>query len=545
MVAVFMALALVGLVIMQVNWIRHDLEIREERFAQQVSEALSKAVGKLETRESVRIISKNIPWAFEDSVVHYFEDFPEPAEPPEFPEPPEEITLDSAFLNENMNISFQDSVESNISIVSRSGKGEEKVIVSVNSDKKHAAKAFAEMQKTRQEAVNTYKKQKVQAQIDMEKARIQMKKISKVMSKMAVEYERKDIQLLERINPELIDSLVGFEFKNIGITLPYSISLLGGQKDSVIWKREIPQADSHALNEYKTNLFPGDIVNRKDVVKVGFPQTLGFFLSSIWLMLVSSALFTLAIVCLFSYTLYIILRQKKLSEIRNDFINNMTHEFKTPIATIRLASDAINNPEVISDKEKIKFYTSIIKDENDRMNSHVENILQMALFDRKLFAPDLTSVNMHDVIADAISKISLQVEQRRGCINFHPNAENSTVQADARFIPVVIMNLLDNAVKYCESDPVIEIETKNSGKNLIISVQDNGIGMSKEMQKRIFEKFYRVPSGNLHNVKGFGLGLSYVKAIVSAHHGSIHVTSAPGKGSRFEILLPLSLENNG
>lgn len=548
-IAALMAISLVGLVAMQMNWIRHDLQIREERFALQVSDALMQAVNKLETKESVQLVTTNFPWVFEDSLVEYFSEIPESVEIPEIPEDIvlENIDthLDTVFQNHEFTYSssISDSGQNNVRVYSSAKNGDEKVVVSINSNgintetTKNGKKIIRvyndQTQLAREEAIIA----KEIAERERERANLRFKKIGKAMKKMAIEYERKDVTLMQRRNPETLDSLIGDELNNQGVRLPYSIALFSGPEDSIIWQRGQVTGSNVGSKEYSANLFPGDIINRNDIVKVGFNDTFTYFLSSMWLMLLSSAFFTLAIVFIFSYTLYIIFKQKKLSEIRNDFINNMTHEFKTPIATIRLASEAIANNEVIRDPDKVKFYTRIISDENDRMNSHVENILQMALFDKKAFAPDLTNVNMHDVIADAVTKFSLQVEEKGGRIDFHPGASNYTVRADARFISVIIMNLLDNAVKYSNQNPIIKIETKDSDKGLFISVEDNGIGMDNATQRRIFEKFYRVPSGNLHNIKGFGLGLSYVKAIVSAHNGTIHVHSKPGEGSKFEIVL--------
>jgi two-component system phosphate regulon sensor histidine kinase PhoR len=221
----------------------------------------------------------------------------------------------------------------------------------------------------------------------------------------------------------------------------------------------------------------------------------------------------------------------------------MTHELKTPIATIRLASEAINNPGVIRDPEKVLHYTRIINDENTRMNDHVENILQMAQFDRKDFIRELKETDMHEVIRESIEKMQLQVAQKGGKIIFEPNAQLHSMPADRRYIAIVLSNLIDNAIKYNTSSPVIKITTVNTGNDLTISVSDNGIGMTTEQCRKVFEKFYRVTTGNLHAVKGFGLGLSYAKAIVLAHGGTISVTSEPGAGSRFDLHFRLTPYN--
>jgi two-component system phosphate regulon sensor histidine kinase PhoR len=244
----------------------------------------------------------------------------------------------------------------------------------------------------------------------------------------------------------------------------------------------------------------------------------------------------------FTYTVYIIFRQKKLSDIKNDFINNMTHEFKTPIATISLATDAVNNPKIFENRESVSRYMGIIKEENQRMHKHVETILQMALLDKKDFAINKDEVNMHEIINKAVEQMQLLVEVKEGKIDSDLVAEKFVVIGDANLLFNSIMNLLDNANKYTPEKPSIKISTSVKEKMLSIVVEDNGIGMSREVQKSIFEKFYRAHTGNIHDVKGFGLGLSFVKAIATAHKGDVRVVrSEQGKGTTMELLIPFNL----
>jgi two-component system phosphate regulon sensor histidine kinase PhoR len=226
--------------------------------------------------------------------------------------------------------------------------------------------------------------------------------------------------------------------------------------------------------------------------------------------------------------------------MKTDFINNMTHEFKTPIATISLAADSLNNPVVLKNEEKILRFSRIIKQENIRMHKQVEKVLQMALLDKKDFNLKWTSVDMHDLILSAIENISLQVETREGSVKGFLNASESIVKGDHTHLSNIINNLLDNANKYSPQKPHITVFTRNVDKGLEIMVKDEGIGLSREVRKFIFDKFYRVPTGNLHNVKGFGLGLSYVKTMVEAHKGKIDVRSELGKGSSFILYFPFS-----
>ncbi len=258
----------------------------------------------------------------------------------------------------------------------------------------------------------------------------------------------------------------------------------------------------------------------------------------IWFIL-GAILFTIIITTAFFITVRTLLKQKKLSEIKSDFINNMTHEFKTPLATISLAVDALKNEKVSGNKEKSDYFTGIIKEENKRMNKQVETILQAALLDKKEVQLNMKRLLAHDIIVNVLNNINLQVEEKGGKIDVELEAENDLILADEVHFTNVINNLLDNAVKYSKDNLHIKLSTKNAGNHLKIKIEDNGIGMNKETLHRIFEKFYRAHTGNVHNVKGFGLGLSYVKTMIDAHHGNIKAESVLGKGSSFTISLPL------
>lgn len=256
--------------------------------------------------------------------------------------------------------------------------------------------------------------------------------------------------------------------------------------------------------------------------------------------IIGAVLFTIIITAAFFVTILTLLKQKKLSEIKSDFINNMTHEFKTPLATISLAVDALKNEKVINDKEKTAYFTGIIKEENKRMNKQVETILQAALLDKQEVQLNLKRLPAHDLIVSVLNNINLQVEEKGGKLEVCLDAEKDMILADEVHFTNLISNLLDNAVKYSKDNPLIRLTTLNSGNQLKIRIEDNGIGMNKETLNRIFEKFYRAHTGNVHNVKGFGLGLSYVKTMVNAHHGNIKAESILGKGSTFTITMPLA-----
>ena len=268
-------------------------------------------------------------------------------------------------------------------------------------------------------------------------------------------------------------------------------------------------------------------------------QEIIIFREIIWFVL-GTILFTIIIITAFFITIRALFKQKKLSEIKSDFINNMTHEFKTPIATISLAVDALRNEKVINDQEKSAYFTQIIKEENKRMNQQVETILQASLLDKKAIQLNMKKTNANELIQKAIQNINLPLAEKGGIVSVDLSASNDLIMADDVHFTNIINNLLDNAIKYAgDAAPLITVKSKNLGNQLQISIADNGIGMSKETLSRIFEKFYRAHTGNLHNVKGFGLGLSYVKTMVEAHHGQIKAESTIGKGSIFYISLPV------
>ncbi len=285
----------------------------------------------------------------------------------------------------------------------------------------------------------------------------------------------------------------------------------------------------------------GENLSPREILWVIVPNSSGVVLKELRWRIFIAGLFTLIIFAAFYLTVNTMLRQKKLSEIKNDFINNMTHEFKTPLATISLAVDAMKNEKVLSDKEKMNYFSSIIKEENQRMNRHVETILKAALLDRQDVNLMLKPTHVHDVIKDIADNFTLQLNDKSGKVEMDLDAKNDLIDADEVHFPNLINNLVDNSVKYAKENvpPEIKISTVANGKNMTIRLEDNGIGMSKETVKRIFEKFYRAHTGNVHNVKGFGLGLSYVKTMVDAHGGQIKVDSTPGKGSIFTLELPL------
>lgn len=279
-------------------------------------------------------------------------------------------------------------------------------------------------------------------------------------------------------------------------------------------------------------------LSTEELLVIVVPHVKDIIWKQMYWMVLGAILFTLIIFAAFFITIRALLNQKKLSEIKSDFINNMTHEFKTPLATISLAVDALKNEKVINDRAKMDYFSGIIKDENKRMNKQVETILQAALLDKQEIQLNEEYVHAHKLIDAAVNNIKLPLAEKNGILQMHLDAANDLIKGDEVHLINIINNLLDNAIKYSKESLVIKLSTQNVNTHLRIKIEDNGIGMNKETLHRIFEKFYRAHTGNIHNVKGFGLGLSYVKTIVDAHKGKIKAESVPGKGSTFILDLP-------
>jgi len=290
--------------------------------------------------------------------------------------------------------------------------------------------------------------------------------------------------------------------------------------------------------EYRLDLFEINETESAGKLKIFFPRKTTFLLSAILPSLIASIVFTGLILFCFVYTITIILTQKKVSLMKTDFINNMTHEFKTPIATISLAADSIDSEMIINNPKKIKRFAGIIKEENKRMLEQVEKVLQIAKLDKEDFELKIAEVDINDLTHTAVEHTTLKVNKRGGAINLIMKSTNPIIEGDKNHISNVIHNLLDNANKYSKESPNITVKTIDVKEGIEIEVKDSGIGMSKEDLRRIFEKFYRVSTGNIHDVKGFGLGLSYVKAIVDAHKGTVRVKSELGQGSTFTVFFP-------
>jgi len=288
----------------------------------------------------------------------------------------------------------------------------------------------------------------------------------------------------------------------------------------------------------QAKLFPNDILGKNNYLYLYFPEKSNHVIREVWLPISSSVLFILVIISCFIYAIKVIIRQKALSDTKNDFINNMTHEFKTPLATVSLAVEALQDPELSSQDKFRARYLGIIKDENKRLVSQVENVLQAAALDRKDFNLKIELLNLADILESTVGHFGLQVEKKGGQIIFFNELNQPMIEGDLFHLTHIFNNLLDNANKYSPETPTISIEARDDSDQVFITIKDEGIGLNKDALRKIFDKFYRVPTGNVHDVKGFGLGLSYVKAMLEAHKGGIRVSSELGKGSSFTINLP-------
>ena len=515
---VLMGISLLGIVAVQLYWFNNSVAVRNELFDRSVNEAMNKAVRRLQTGQDLKVI-RGI--AAEDTVSwNPAIAMPTPPPPPPVPE------------MENLEMVVQrDSIHQIISIrtsgdVHPRQNHKSRITTIVGKGKKSSA--ILTENRYGISADSIFQLELISGDPNLGKKISQLKNLS---NQIKIEYRGwengrhiDEVQLKKLLREELADRAIPIDF---------TISVLGG--DSTL-ARKIP-ADKFQ-KWYKVNLFPDDIFRKKLELAVLFPERDQFIGRNTTMLLGLSVIFTLVIFLTFLLSIYQIIRQKKVSEMKSDFINNKTHEFKTPIATISIAADSIANDKVIGEEEKVRFFAGMIKKENKRMNEQVERILQIARLDRKEFEFNFQATNIHPLIAEAVNGFVLQVEQRGGRIESRLEATNSVVTTDPVHFTNLVFNLLDNANKYTTDQPDIRISTANTPGGVQLTVEDNGIGMTKAVQARIFDKFYRLHSGNVHTIKGFGLGLSYIKAILEANNGSIKVFSEPGKGSRFVVFIP-------
>lgn len=345
---------------------------------------------------------------------------------------------------------------------------------------------------------------------------------------------------IHNINMNRLDSIMVGEFCNrMKVNKDYVYGIIDKENNKLLSCSNNAFSDE-ILKTYHTYPIPSCFKKDSIFLAIYFPNQSNYILNRMIFLLIISSLFLIVVIFSFALTIIILLRQKKISEVKSDFVNNMTHEFKTPIATISLASEMITKKSVIESKEKIMQYANIIFEENNRLKSQVEQVLQISVLDKKDFKLLKKDVDIHEVIENAVDNFQLVVQQRDGTINMELKAEPFHIFADPIHLYNIISNLIDNSIKYSPDNPVISISTKSNNNGIFVVIEDKGIGISADNIKHVFKKLYRIPTGNLHDVKGFGLGLYYVKTMVEAHGGKIKLKSELKKGSTFEIFFPFN-----
>ncbi len=364
---------------------------------------------------------------------------------------------------------------------------------------------------------------------------------SKALNQLTFTYNRQEPGNFYYNNKAVIDSLISRSLKNKQINTKFEFGIYSPPTNSMILQKSGKYPDDLLNESFVFDLSPiGSMFAYPNKLLVYFPNEKTFIIGQLWVMLIVSVLLFLVIIAAFSFSTYTIFRQKRLSEMKSDFINNMTHEFKTPISTISLACEALRDSDIPKTESVYEAYIGMINEENGRLASMAEQILQTAVIDKGQLRIREELIDMDDLIKAAMGSKSMALTAKGGTMEYQNKATRTQLMGDRVHLTNLIINLLDNAIKYCVVPPKIIINTINHGNLLLIRVQDNGIGISKSNRKKIFEKLYRVPTGNIHNFKGFGLGLSYVKAIVELHNGEVFVDSELDKGSTFTIQLPLN-----
>jgi len=508
---VLMALVLSGLILIQTNLIKTASDIREEQFDRMVTNVLKEVVDQLETneqrlaRESARL--GRLPG---------FENSPENLSP--FPR------QRSGQLSQSFQ--FQYSEQGIFS-----GYREELQIIITDS-----AQTSSNAVPPDSEEMKSFFDRLHEFGLDLEQRRQRFLQDNDWTNYKIILEGR---PLEERIDSSYMEQAIQSSFREAGIDLEYKYAVRSANQgqDRFIFGSE--NYNPKRKKEYYSLLFPYDYDGKQpNYLYAYFPERSGYLLKTTGLTIIPTIILTAFLIAIFAYAIMIILRQKKLSMIKNDFINNMTHELKTPISTISLASQMLEDGTVTNTPATIEHISKVINKESKRLSLQVEKVLQMAVFNEGRLKLKFKEFNVNDTIQTVVNNFELRVKNKNGVLRSELKAEDAIVKGDEVHLTNVVFNLLDNAVKYSPDVPDIKISTENKNEHVTISVRDNGIGISKEYHNQIFDRFYRVPTGNVHDVKGFGLGLSYVKKIVDLHNGKIKVDSAVNKGTKFSILLP-------
>jgi two-component system phosphate regulon sensor histidine kinase PhoR len=508
---ILMAISLMGIIAVQYYWFSNLSKVNNELFKRSVNEVLKKTVNRLEMHNNIHVLKHIV---LDDSLKNRTV-IRIPEMPPMPPLPRAiEINVEHNFDT----LIYIDSLSDNLEF--------EKL--------KEVAKIRRGINLRIETKFDSL--EQVMSEVE-EKMALKANELKALAVRVSSEFDKwQDGRIIDE---EVLKTYLRRELDNKNMRISFNYAIIAG--DSIVEGDFSDFNDADSTQIFKVALFPNDIFQRDLKLAVYFPDVKHIYGKKMPGLMLLSLIFTFVILLTFSLSIYFILRQKKISKMKSDFINNMTHEFKTPIATISVAADSITNEKVISDNEKVKYFAGMIKKENLRMNKQVEKILQIARLDKKDFEFHFQTVDAHELIMKAVQSVELQIEKREGHLEINLNAVNKVITTDPVHFTNVVYNLLDNAVKYSTGEPKIKISTTNAATGLLLSVEDKGIGMNKAIQSKIFERFYRQTSGNVHNVKGFGLGLSYVKAIVDANKGYVNVKSEPGKGSKFEVFVPFLL----
>jgi two-component system phosphate regulon sensor histidine kinase PhoR len=371
---------------------------------------------------------------------------------------------------------------------------------------------------------------------DIEKLMRKSFMANEVLNKMANDVKPFDLESM--LDQQLLDSLLLSELQKKGISTRFVYGIYSTSKNKTILESSGQFDSNSSKDNFVFTLYPGEFNNTPDYLTIYFPYEIRYLLKQMASIILISIILIIIIMMIFIYIIRVIVWQRKLSEMKNDFINNMTHEIKTPISTISLACEALSEKDIRKNEMLADNYLNVINDENKRLGGIAEKILQAATIETGEFKLIKEKIDIHEVIDHVINTIGIHVEVKDGRITKKLNALKSVMNGDKMHLTSVVTNLIDNANKYTPRKPEIVISTKNVDEGVLLTIEDNGIGISKENQNKIFDKLYRVPTGNIHNVKGFGLGLSYVKAIVERHGGKVTVESELKKGSKFSVYLP-------
>ena len=499
-----MSLALVGIIVVQGYWLNSAIELEEQQFQKNVLHAMSVSTQKLEQLERM---SRNQKTKIGNGIVLSIKTH---------------TSMDTNFNSHKISYELE---EENV-FETADGKIIKKTIQIVKDENGNII----------QKSFNTSKKISNNPLNDLRASLNNFRSGFSPFGNFRM--------LTEDINPHLLSEILKNQLKNHGIKTKFHIGLFSNNR--LVVKEKGIETEKFLNSPYTVQLFEGQSFfrNNNELLSLYFPKERGYLLGLVGPAIALSSIFILAILVAFWITFATVVRQKKLAVIKNDFINNMTHELKTPISTISLACEVLNDHDIPKTTEKTTHYVNVINSENKRLGTLVENVLQSAVLDKGDFKLKLYELDVHQTIHNVISQAKVRIEAENGSITTELNAKTPKITADKVHLTNVISNLIDNAIKYSPKKPTIHIRTRNLNNGIIIDVKDYGIGISKENTTKIFDKLFRVPTGNVHDVKGFGLGLSYVKAIIDKHQGSIKVSSQIGRGSTFSIHLPFKLNED-